>query len=83
MHFPGVVCVFVFLGLVVRTHRSAMTTSGNKGDSSKRSALRRGLLRRDGSCGAPAGGPVDNAKAANAAQRGHRSDSRQAGLLLW
>ena len=47
-----------------------MTTTGNKGDSSKRGAQRRGQLRGDG--GAPAG------KAAQAAQRGRRSaaDSR-------
>ena len=47
-----------------------MTTTGNKGDSSKRGAQRRGQLRGDG--GAPAG------EASRAERRGRRSavDSR-------
>ena len=58
------------VGLLVRTHSSEMTTTGSKGDSSKRGAQRRGKLRGDG--GAPAG------EAAQAAKRGRRSvaDSR-------
>ena len=54
----------------MHTHSSEMTTCGSKGDSSKRGALRRGQLRRDG--GAPAG------EVAQAPQRGRRSvaDSR-------
>ena len=65
------VCIFraqfassLFLGLLVRTHSSEMTT-GNKGDSSKRGSQRRGQLRGDG--GAFPG------EAAQAAQRGRRS----------
>ena len=70
MHFARKVCVLLFRGLLVRTYSSEMTTTGNKGDSSKRGAQRRGQLCGDG--GAPAG------EAAQAAQRGCRSaaDSR-------
>ena len=66
----GVVFAFLFLGLLVLTHSSEMTTSGNKGDSSKRGVRRRGQLRGGG--GAPAG------EASQAAQRGRRcaADSR-------
>ena len=63
--FPRRVYASLFLRLLVRTHSSKMTTTGNKGGSSKRGAQRRGQLRGDG--GAPAG------KAAQAAQRGRRS----------
>ena len=65
MHFPPTVCAFLFFGLLGRTHRSEMTTTGTKGDSSERGAQRRGPLRGDG--GTPA------VEAAQAAQRGRRS----------
>ena len=70
MHFARKVCVLLFRGLLVRTYSSEMTTTGNKGDSSKRGAQRRGQLRGDG--GAPAG------EASRAERRGRRSavDSR-------
>ena len=58
MHFPHRVCALVFLGLLVPTHSSEMTTTGNKGDSSKRGAQRRGQLLGDG--GAPAGDAVQD-----------------------
>ena len=47
---PHSLCLLIF-GLLVRTHSSEMTTSGNKGDSSKRGAQRRGQHHGDG--GAP------------------------------
>ena len=59
---------FVILGLLVRTHRSEMTTDGNEGDSSERGVQRHGQLRGDG--GAPPG------EAAEAAQRRSAADSR-------
>ena len=70
MHFPRTVCALLFLGLLARTHSSEMTTTGDKGDSSKLGAHRRGKFRGDR--GAPAG------EAAQAAQSGRRSaaDSR-------
>ena len=69
---------FIIVRLLVRTHSSEMTTSGNNVDSIKRGVRRRGKLRGVG--GAPAG------EAAEAAQLGRRSaaDSREAWTLhVW